>query len=196
VDKGLVHQRRQQLTRLCNLAQQGRIDLYFTDESSFSTRPSIPYGWLPIGQQASIRSDRPLAYNVLGFLSLHTNHLASYLSTKSANSEFMIRCFDDFVSNITKPTVVILDQASYHRSKLFKQRAKMWQQKGLFLVYLPPYCPQLNAIEILWRFMKYRWLKPRHYLNKDTLKNAIQQILAQYGQQYVIQWENFLELKV
>ena len=33
-----------------------------------------------------------------------------------------------------------------------------WVQKGLIIKYLPPYAPELNLIEILWRFMQYSWL--------------------------------------
>jgi len=43
-----------------------------------------------------------------------------------------------------------------HTSKLFKSNIKKWEEKGLHLLYLPPYSPELNLIEILWREMKYR----------------------------------------
>ena len=33
-----------------------------------------------------------------------------------------------------------------------------WVKRGLIIKYLPPYSPELNLIEILWRFMKYDWL--------------------------------------
>jgi hypothetical protein len=34
----------------------------------------------------------------------------------------------------------------------------------LIIKYLPPYSPELNLIEILWRFMKYYWLPFSAYM--------------------------------
>jgi transposase len=35
--------------------------------------------------------------------------------------------------------------------------------QGLYLLFLPPYCPELNLIEILWRKIKYEWLPVSAY---------------------------------
>ena len=45
---------------------------------------------------------------------------------------------------------VILDQAGYHRSQETQNAA---QEKGIMLHYLPPYSPNLNPIERLWKVM-------------------------------------------
>jgi transposase len=58
--------------------------------------------------------------------------------------------------------------------------------QGLTLLYLPPYSPQLNIIEILWRFMKYVWIEYEAYLSWDNLKKYIQKIYHSYGEKYRI----------
>ena len=51
-----------------------------------------------------------------------------------------------------------MDNASMHTSNAVKNKQAEWEQKGLTIFYLPTYSPQLNIIEILWRFIKYEWL--------------------------------------
>jgi hypothetical protein len=61
------------------------------------------------------------------------------------------------LKRIHKPTWVILDNALQHTSGAFtfKARIPTWEKRGLFVQYLPAYSPELNSIEILWRFIKY-----------------------------------------
>jgi transposase len=54
------------------------------------------------------------------------------------------------------------------------------------LHWLPPYSPELNLIEILWRKIKYQWLSPKAYLGFDHLKAELQTILDQFGSKYLI----------
>jgi len=44
----------------------------------------------------------------------------------------------------------------------------------------------LNIIETLWRKIKYEWLKPQHYENAQTLKNAVIDILKSYPEKFNI----------
>jgi len=48
------------------------------------------------------------------------------------------------------------------------------------------YSPHLNIIETLWRKIKYEWLKPQHYENAQTLKNAVIDILKSYPEKFNI----------
>ena len=50
-------------------------------------------------------------------------------------------------------TLIILDGAAQHRAKCVKEELK--KLVGLELKFLPPGCPDLNAIEEIWRQMKH-----------------------------------------
>lgn len=63
--------------------------------------------------------------------------------------------------------------------------------QGLTLLYLPPYSPQLNIIEILWRFMKYVWIDHKAYLNFDNLKEYIESIFKKYGDEFIINFKRW-----
>lgn len=88
----------------------------------------------------------------------------------------------DFMSfNVKKKTVVVLDNASVHRNRKIKELRKIWEDRGLFLFYLPPYSPELNPAEILWRMLKCKWLRPVDYKTTDSLFYATNSALAAVG---------------
>ena len=65
----------------------------------------------------------------------------------------------------------------------------MWKKKGLDLYFLPGYAPELNLIEILWRFIKYYWLPFSAYLNFCALVEAVEDILVNVGSKYKIAFQ-------
>ncbi|MEA2047101.1 MAG: transposase [Campylobacterota bacterium] len=62
----------------------------------------------------------------------------------------------------------------------------IWEEKGLHLLYLPPYSPELNLIEILWREMKYRWVDLNAFVSFETLWEHVQKLLDGFAKEYVI----------
>lgn len=78
-------------------------------------------------------------------------------------------------------TVVVLDNARFHKAKPIKERVATWQAKGLYLRYLPPYSPQLNPIEGLWRVLKGFLLPRRCYPSLAALKQAVSSALSLLG---------------
>jgi len=47
----------------------------------------------------------------------------------------------------------------------------VWEEKGFDIFYLPKYSPELNGIEILWRFIKYEWIELDAYKSWTHLVN-------------------------
>lgn len=174
------------LVDICRqLEEQGALDLYYFDESGFSLTPSIPYGWQEKNKQIELPASKSERINVLGFLS-RGQHFQSYIVEGRVDTEVVVECFDAFAKTLTKRTFVLLDNASMHKSQLFKSKIKEWEEQELYLFYLPAYSPELNIIEILWRFIKYRWLPLTAYVNFDALRDNLSQILAGVGRKYLI----------
>ena len=170
----------------------GWVDLLFGDETGFSLEPNIPYGWLPVGKQTGIPSQHKKAGNVFGLLSI-AGHGTMHWHDKNINSRFIIQCLDKLVEAIDRPTVVVLDNAPWHKSKEFFSKIMGWRKKNLFIFFLPVYSPQLNLIEILWRKIKYEWLEARHYISAQILKQAVLDIFKNYGTLFNINFsKNFL----
>ncbi|MGB0521517.1 MAG: IS630 family transposase, partial [Flammeovirgaceae bacterium] len=122
---------------------------------------------------------------ILGFMN-QENKLFSYAFEGAATSEVVIKCMDDFCKQITKKTVIILDNATIHKSNLVKSKMKEWKQKGLWLQFIPAYCPELNLIELLWKQLKYKWTRKEHYNSFEQLWTNVCQILKNVGTEYRI----------
>jgi len=125
---------------------------------------------------------------VLGWLN-EAGCLKSWVNDGPIDSAFVIRAIDEWAAGLIMLTVLVLDNASLHRSKALQARLASWQEQGLFVFFLPTYSPHLNKAECLWRKMKYEWLPDSAYTSYETLKAAVEQILATYGQQYQIQFD-------
>ena len=82
---------------------------------------------------------------------------------------------------ISKRTFVVLDNASVHRCRLMRELRPLWEKRGLFLFFLPPYSPHLNIAETLWRILKGKRLRPVDYLSTDALLYATNRALAAIG---------------
>jgi len=70
-------------------------------------------------------------------------------------------------------TVVVLDNAPFHKGEEIRKRRAAWEVKGLFLRFLPAYCPQLNLIEAVWRKLKGFLMPRRCYDTLDQLQQAL-----------------------
>jgi len=166
-------------------ADKGELDFYYFDESGFTLEPCVPYAWQRIGEQIEVPSSKSKRLNVLGFIDRDC-HFESYVFEGSITSEVVIACFDAFAENLTKKTVVLIDNASIHTSHVFLENIAKWETKNLFIQNIPPYSPELNKIEILWRKIKYEWLDFSAYESFSALKKALNNILANIGQDYRI----------
>ena len=102
------------------------------------------------------------------------------------NSEVVIACIDDFARSLTQKTVVVVDNAKIHTSEALVAQIPKWKALGLEIFYLPVYSPQLNLIEILWRFIKYHWLPFSAYLSFSHLVSSVEDILKHFGTEYRI----------
>ncbi len=166
-------------------SQVGLVDLYYFDESGFSLQPMVPYAWQGKGETIEVFPRRSGYLNVLGFLNIQKG-LESFVFEDRVDTHVVVACFDAFSENLNKPTWVVIDNASQHTSHIFKSKIPEWEKRNLFIQYLPAYSPELNLIEILWRFIKYIWLPFSAYLNFESLKNALEEILRNVGKKYQI----------
>ena len=79
-----------------------------------------------------------------------------------------------------------MDNSRIHQNNLLWDKEIEWKKLGLKIFFLPTYSPQLNLIEILWRFIKYQWLEINAYENYSTLVEAVENILKNFGTEYTI----------
>lgn len=171
-----------EIKHLTDQCDNGEIDFYYFDESGFGLEPCVPYAWQEKGKgkQIEIPSSKSSRLNVLGFMNRNCD-FESYVFEGSINSEIVIACFDDFAKKLSKKTIVLIDNASIHTSNLFKDNIDKWKNENLIIYNIPPYSPELNKIEILWRKIKYEWIDFSAYKTFGSLKKSLNNILSNIG---------------
>ena len=181
----------QSLNQLEELSQKGIIDIYYGDETQVNEEGYVPYGWQFPDEKVSIPVQKGVLINCFGFIS-RDNRFFYKTTQNKIDADFVLEQIDNFSWTITKPTVLVIDNAPVHRAKKIKQRIPFWETRGLTIFYLPTYSPQLNIAEIVWNQLKYYWLKPQDYETADTLLLNVSLALAAIGKTLKI---NFAEFK-
>lgn len=70
------------------------------------------------------------------------------LSTTENMTAHRVADFLDRLSmRICRDTFVVLDNASVHKCKLMRELRPIWERRGHFIFFLPPYSPHLNIAE-------------------------------------------------
>lgn len=72
---------------------------------------------------------------------------------------------DTFAKNLSGKIILIMDQAGWHKN--------LNVPSNIEIIFLPPYSPELNPVERLWKHIKDGILKNRVYSTLDILENHL-----------------------
>lgn len=180
----------EKLAELEKLSKTGLIDLFYGDESHVCSEGYVPYGWQFPDEKVCILSEKGHKINCFGLIN-RSGHFHWATTEESIDSLFVKEFLDDLSLKIKKDTFLVLDNASIHKAKIIDQCLPVWEKRGLFVFYLPPYSPHLNLAETVWRKMKAEWIDPEDYLEKDSLFYAVNRFLANLGKNVKINFSDF-----
>lgn len=79
---------------------------------------------------------------------------------------------------LPRPCVIVLDNYSVHHSQPVKDVEDTLRVAGVTFFYLPPYSPEMNRIESVWKQVKHIDMDQRSYHTETELKEAVQYALA------------------
>ena len=82
------------------------------------------------------------------------------------------------IPSTAKRIVVICDNARYYRSNLVREFLK---KSRVEIKFLPPYAPNLNLIERLWRFMNKKIRNNKYYEKFSEFEFAVFGFFEQIG---------------
>jgi len=127
--------------------------VYFVD-ACHPQQNSIPaYGWIRRGKEKLLKSNGGRKrVNIHGGVNIHSMDTVVDF-TKSVNKESSLRLLLKIEAKHPDAEAihVWLDNASYYKAKWLKEQLK---GSKIVLHFLPPYSPNLNLIERLWKFFK------------------------------------------
>jgi hypothetical protein len=145
-----------------NASAAGIVDLYYLDESGFCQWSDSSYSYYFRGEQKRQEQtkNRGQRISILGiwqpmmaFLytlvvgSLKSHHYVAMLNAQADEAELEFK-------KSGKIRVIVQDNGSIHLSKYTQKHWEEWRAKFLYLFFLPPYCSEMNLIELEWLHLK------------------------------------------
>lgn len=154
--------------------------IYFVDSVHPEHQTRLAYGWIMKGERKSIAmTGRQYRLNIIGGISL-SEHKVVYEQSDKVDENSI----ESFLFRLRKKhpgsykVHVILDNAGYHRSKSVQSFAK---ELGIVIHYLPPYSPNLNPIERLWKIMHEHVSYNKYYEKFSDFTEATQHFFRHIG---------------
>jgi len=153
-----------------NLSDQDQI--YFMDGVHPQHNTLACYGWIKKGQTKHLKTNNGRKRtNINGALNLATKELF-YVEDERINSQTMIALLKQILSNQKQGKIhIILDHARYYHSKIVNEFIK--EHPRINLKFLPPYSPNLNSIERLWKILKKKVVYNKFYLKFDDFRKKV-----------------------
>lgn len=114
-------------------------------------------------------------YNVLGAFSVKGTDLVTITNDAYINSDTIVDLLIKLKQTYTDmPLTLVMDNARYQRCNKVTEQA---EALGIDLLFLPPYSPNLNLIERLWKFTKKKCLYNRYHETFFQFKEAIDECI-------------------
>ena len=154
-------------------------------EAGFSSGSSVQYGWIRQGQSKRLEQTvlRGKRVSLIGVLEPEVSFDAAYRIGSITSKEY-IEIMDkqadlakDLLLLTRAITVVAQDNGSIHTCNAVQLKIPEWERKGLFLFQLPPYCSEMNPIELEWLHLKRDHLSGQMFDSEDNLIWGIENAL-------------------
>ena len=118
--------------------------------------------------------------NIIGSIDALSLEPTIILTEANCNTELMISYLKHIKEKYSDKDqiTIILDNASYNRAYDTQYYA---EKLGIELYYLPPYSPNLNLIERLWKFFKKKVMKNKYYENYKEFKNSVSDFFKNFN---------------
>lgn len=141
----------------------------FLDETSPQTTANTQRLW-SFGKPTICKNTTKIRANAFGFYALNGTSAIDFEpnSKKESVCDFLKTIWE---ANIGKNIVLILDNFSSHKAKITRKYA---EDHGINLIYLPPYSPDLNPIEFIWKSIK-REVSCEFIRDVEHMKNLIRE---------------------
>jgi transposase len=170
------------IKKLRALARNPAVDLWAIDEVHFQQHGSRARMWIPPEVEDPVVRHHPTRKSV-GYFGAVRLRDGKFLFQRETN------CFDamstwSFLRRLRWSSrrsghrvVLITDNAKYHHAKVHAPW-RVEQQPDFTLSYLPPYSPDLNPIERVWKLTRRLCLHNRYFPTLDGVVEAVEERFA------------------
>lgn len=174
------------------LLNDPHIVLVSEDEAHVYQKTKVKRGWYPKGSTPIVGSaPGNSSVALFGFVIIGRERGESVvLQTDTFNYETTIWALREFIKTIQiepgQMFAIIMDNASWHkkaRRLIQDEETYLDLKEKIIFVDIPPYSPDLNPIEQLWRKMRYELTDNRYFATIAILKDALHHYFRR------LQWE-------
>lgn len=172
------------LANLKARASAGQLKLYYLDECGFA--PTLPTGssWAPAGERVLVEYEAPQGRRVNAMAAYRPYDRSPRLEVFTAERTWNSYDLLGFLGALPwskAPRVVVLDNAGLHTCKVIRAARARLARRGIFLYFLPPYSPEFNEIEPVFRQVKYHEMPQRSFTTRLGLREAVEAAFVGYG---------------
>lgn len=142
-----------------------KLEVYFGDETRFGQQGILVRQWSEVGNRPT--RERQIEYKnawIFGAVNPRTGDHHGIVTTHAA-TDFMQMFIDSFSSSLGLGVhaLLVVDNAAWHHS------SSLAIPSNVTLHFLPPYSPELNPSERLWKFMKSKFLCNQLYQDVEEI---------------------------
>ncbi len=136
--------------------------IYFMDGVHPLHNSQPAYGWIKKGKEQVLKTNTGrMRVNINGAYNIE-EHKVIIRDDESINSQSTIALLEQMLKEQPLGILyIILDNAKYYRSQIVKEF--LGKNQRIQFVFLPPYSPNLNIIERLWKFFKKKTTYNKYY---------------------------------
>jgi putative transposase len=159
-----------------------KIELLFYDEAFFHRESTVTRGWYLCGHNSQVKC--PITkekVGVCGAVNPHDGRLFSLIFDGFDSDTFiyylkwLLRIF-----KTRKKIILVLDNSSSHKSNKVAEFVEK-HKKRLKLLFLPPYSPELNPVERVWKNLRYLKTHNTFFKNLKALENTVIEYLKEHA---------------
>ncbi len=159
-------------------AQVEGASIFFGDEASVRTDFHSGTTWAPVGQTPIVHGtgDRD-SVNMISAISAQGKLHFQLLDNQNVNSKIFIEFCEKLLHDIDGKIYLIVDGHGSHKSKETQAFVKSTDGR-LKLFLLPPYSPELNPDEWVWKNVKYDRIGRMAARTRDEMRAGIKDAFA------------------
>lgn len=162
-------------------AKDGKAVVYFVDAAHFVLGAFLAI--LLSFQRIFIKtSSGRKRLNILGALNAVTHEMLTVINETYINAWSIVELMRKIRAlNPIGKVVLVLDNARYQACYVVKSAAHMMQ---IELLYLPPYSPNLNLIERIWKLIRKKCLNCTYHESFEIFSRAIMGCISNFDAEY------------
>ncbi len=163
----------------------------FQDEAAFRQDPTLYRTWARVGHQPQIFTyGKRNTQHIFGAIAVYTLHFL-YKFAEVCNAVTHLKFLEYMVKKFYPNKIfLVIDNARYHKD----EQVRLWckdNKRYIECWFLPPYSPEFNPMESIWKYTRKQGTHNRFFSNTDELRNSIISVFR-YINRYPLSIENYI----